>query len=91
MKAAVINLRVRPEQRDLIDQAAESLGTSRTDFMLEAACLRAQDVLLDRTYFAMNAKAFAAFAALLDQPSVSNPGLTRLLETPSPWSRKTSE
>jgi uncharacterized protein (DUF1778 family) len=91
MKAAVINLRVRPEQRDLIDQAAASLGTSRTDFVLEAACLRAQDVLLERTYFAVNAKAFAAFASLLDQPSVPNPGLTRLLETPSPWSRKTSE
>lgn len=91
MKATVINLRARPEQRDLIDQAAESLGTSRTDFMLEAACMRAHDVLLDRTYFALNAKAFTAFAALLDQPSAPNPGLMRLMETPLPWVAKKSK
>jgi len=90
VKAAVIRLRVRAEQRDLIDQAAELRGTSRTDFMLEAACQRAHDVLLDRTTFAMKAKAAAAFAAVLDQPSVPNPGLIRLMETSLPWDRTAS-
>jgi GNAT superfamily N-acetyltransferase len=31
-------------QRDLIDQAANLLGKNRSDFMLEAACERAQAV-----------------------------------------------
>jgi uncharacterized protein (DUF1778 family) len=38
MRDAAINLRARPEQRDLIDQAARLLGKNRSDFMLEAAC-----------------------------------------------------
>jgi uncharacterized protein (DUF1778 family) len=47
MRVAVINLRASPEQRDLIDRAASLLGDSRSDFILEAACERAQSVLLD--------------------------------------------
>jgi uncharacterized protein (DUF1778 family) len=46
MRDAAINLRSRPEQRDLIDQAARLLGKNRSDFMLEAACNKAQSVLL---------------------------------------------
>ena len=46
-----INIRAKARQRDLIDQAAERLGRSRSDFMLEAACNRAEDVLLDHTFF----------------------------------------
>lgn len=42
MRDAAINLRARPEQRDLIDRAAKLLGRSRFDFMLQAACEKAQ-------------------------------------------------
>lgn len=42
MRVAAINLRALAEQRDLIDQAARVLGKNRSDFMLEAACERAQ-------------------------------------------------
>lgn len=42
MRDAVINLRALPEQCDLIDYAANLLGKSRSDFMLEAACERVQ-------------------------------------------------
>lgn len=37
MRDAAINLRARPDQRDLIDQAAAVLGKTRSDFMLETA------------------------------------------------------
>lgn len=47
MRDAIINLRARPEERDLIDRAAKLLGKSRSHFMLEAACDKAQSVLLD--------------------------------------------
>lgn len=43
MRAVVINLRAKPEQRDLIDQAETLLGRDRSDFMLEAACERASE------------------------------------------------
>ena len=45
LRDAAINLRALPEQRDLIDHAATLLGKNRSDFMLEAACERAQAVV----------------------------------------------
>jgi uncharacterized protein (DUF1778 family) len=42
-----INILAEPEQRDLIDEAAARLGRSRSDFMLDAACRKAEDVLLE--------------------------------------------
>lgn len=50
MRDAAINLRALPQQRDLIDQAAQMLGKNRSDFMLEAACERAQSILLDQVF-----------------------------------------
>ena len=85
MRNAAINLRARGEQRDLIDQAASLLGKNRTDFMLEASCEKAQSVLLDQVFFALDPKAFKRFIALLEQPPKSNPALERLLVTPLPW------
>ena len=46
-EAVSINIRAKAKQRDLIDQAANSLGRSRSDFMLEAAYREAESVLLD--------------------------------------------
>ena len=54
MRDAVINLRARPEQRDLIDRAAKLLGKSRSDFVLEAACAKAQSVLPDQIFFRLD-------------------------------------
>ena len=64
MRDAAINLRALPEQRDLIDQAASLLGKNRSDFMLEAACDRAQAVLLDQVFFSLDAKKFREFNAM---------------------------
>lgn len=50
MRDASINLRAMPEQRDLIDQAANLLGKNRSDFMLEAACERAKAIILDQVF-----------------------------------------
>jgi len=84
-KPVSINIRAKARQRDLIDQAAERLGRSRSDFMLEAACNRAEDVLLDQTFFALEADAFARFQAMLDAPPAQNERLRRFLSEKSPW------
>lgn len=85
MRDAAINLRALPEQRDLIDQAASLLGKNRSDFMLEAACERAQSVLLDQVYFRLDADKFQKFMDLLDAPPQPNPGLERLMSPKAPW------
>ena len=85
MRDAAINLRARPEQRDLIDQAAQILGKNRSDFMLEVACERAKSVLIDQVFFNLDTERFEAFNALLDAPVAANPGLERLMAVKAPW------
>ena len=80
-----INIRAKRTQRDLIDQAAELLGKTRSDFMLETACREAEDVLLDQRVFVLDAEAFAKFQALLDAPPADNPKLRKLMATKAPW------
>lgn len=85
--AVSINIRAKVRQRDLIDQAAERLGRSRSDFMLEAACNKAEDVLLDQAFFTVNAGTFAQVQALLDKPLPATGKLRRLLKTQAPWEK----
>jgi uncharacterized protein (DUF1778 family) len=80
-----INIRAKRKQRDLIDQAAELLGKSRSDFMLDIACREAEDVLLDQRLFTLDPEAFAAFQAQLDASPSDNPNLRKLMATKAPW------
>lgn len=86
MRDAAINLRALPEQRDLIDRAASLIGKNRSDFMLEAACDRAQAVVLDQVFFSLDADKFKQFTAMLDAPPGPNSGLERLMTVKAPWS-----
>jgi uncharacterized protein (DUF1778 family) len=88
VRDAAINLRARPEQRDLIDQAARLLGKNRSDFMLEAACDRAQSVMLDQVFFSLSADKFRQFTQLLEAPPAQNAGLERLMAIKAPWGKK---
>jgi uncharacterized protein (DUF1778 family) len=88
MRDAAINLRAKPEQRDLIDQAASMLGKNRSDFMLEAACDRAQSVLLDQVYFRLDERRLKDFVRLLDAPPAANAGLERLMAVKAPWAER---
>lgn len=88
MRDAAINLRALPEQRDLIDRAAQLLGKNRSDFMLEAACDKAQAVLLDQVFFNLDAERFPQFIDLLDAPPAPNPGLERLMALTAPWAKE---
>ena len=72
-----LNLRIPATARNLIDRAAESSGKTRTDFILEAARRAAEDVLLDRTIFAVSPEVYAEFLARLDAAPQPNE-LTRM-------------
>jgi uncharacterized protein (DUF1778 family) len=85
MRDAPINLRALPEQRDLIDHAANLMGKNRSDFMLEAACDRAKAVVLDQVFFNLDAQKFQEFTAMLDAPTQPNPGFEHLMAIVPPW------
>jgi uncharacterized protein (DUF1778 family) len=80
-----LNLRIKPEDRRLIDRAAQLTGKTKTDFVLEAARRAAEDALLDRTLFLAGPEAFEAFRARLDEQPHPNDRLRRSLQTPAPW------
>ena len=84
-RGKTINLRASLKQKLLIDRAAELLGRTRSDFMLETACREAKMLLLDGRYFGHSSDAFKRFTAILDKPPASNPKLRRLLQTKAPW------
>ena len=84
-KREALNLRIRPQVRELIDRAAELAGKNRTDFVLDAARRAAEDTLLDRTIFTVNPKAYRQFLARLDAPPKPNKRLLRSMQTPPPW------
>ena len=84
-KIAPINIRALEEQRTLIDKAASRLNKTRSDFMLEAACQEAENVLLDQRLFLADENTFNAFYALLDAPVAGNEALRQLLNQKSPW------
>jgi uncharacterized protein (DUF1778 family) len=86
-RGETINLRASQRQKHLIDRAAEALGRTRSDFMLDTACREAESVLLDRRYFSLSEDEFKKFAAMLDRPPKDNPRLRRLLHTKAPWDR----
>jgi uncharacterized protein (DUF1778 family) len=84
-KRQSLNLRIKPNERGLIDRAAKMLGKNRTDFMLDAARRAAEEALLDRTIFTVTPKAYAEFLARLDAPPQPNERLRRTMRTSAPW------
>jgi uncharacterized protein (DUF1778 family) len=80
-----LNIRIKPELRGLIDRAAGLLGKTRTDFVLEASRLAAEEALLDRTLFTLREDDFRAFVALLDAPPAENQRLRKLMQSTPPW------
>lgn len=84
-KRSTLNIRIKPEERGLIDEAARVLGKTRTDFILDAARRMAEDTLLDRTLIKVSPEAYAEFLALLDAPAKPNERLSRLMNAPLPW------
>jgi uncharacterized protein (DUF1778 family) len=87
-KRSTLNIRITPEERGLIDEAARVLGKTRTDFILDAARRMAEDTLLDRTLIKVSPEVHAEFLAKLDAPPQPNERLVRLMNAPLPWKTK---
>lgn len=82
-----INMRADLQKRNLIDIGAKISGRDRTSFILDAACQRAEELILDQRLFILDNAAFDAFEqALHDNPVRDNKCLQQLLETPDVWS-----
>ena len=84
-----IHLRARSQDRTLIDQAAELVGTNRSQFMMASALKEAKNILLDQSTIYADAKTFQAVMDWMDAaatPSESD-GMKRILQAKVPWQR----
>jgi uncharacterized protein (DUF1778 family) len=84
-KRETLNLRIKPQVRGLIDRAAQAVGKNRTDFVLDAARMAAEEALLDRSVFRVSPKVYSEFLSQLDAPPKPNRRLRRSLQATAPW------
>lgn len=84
-KSAPINMRVEPEQQQMLNRAAALTHKDRTTFIMEAACQRAEEVLLDQRLFQLDEEQFQQFQAALDAPVEEITALRELLAKRPPW------
>lgn len=80
-----LNLRIRAEERTLIDRAAAMLGKTRTDFVLDAARRAAVETVTEQTLFRVDPEAFEKFEAALQRPASVNRKLSKTMQTRAPW------
>lgn len=80
-----LNLRIPAAERNLIDRAAESVGKTRTTFILEAARRAAEEALLDRALMVVSPEAYDEFLKRLDRPAQPNERLQRTMQSNAPW------
>jgi uncharacterized protein (DUF1778 family) len=78
------NLRVSPADDDLFRQAAELVGESVSEFLVESGRARAESIIADRTEFEIDRSAWKAFLTELDRPAEVNPALVELMRRPRP-------
>ncbi|TAL90346.1 MAG: DUF1778 domain-containing protein [Candidimonas sp.] len=87
IKRDTLSLRIRPEERNLIDQAAKVRGKNRTDFVLDAARAAAEEALLDQAIISASPQAYAAFLSRLDAPPHPNERLRKTMQSTAPWDK----
>ncbi|MEB0135216.1 DUF1778 domain-containing protein [Actimicrobium sp. CCC2.4] len=84
---ATITVRMSVDVRELIDRAAALQNKIRTDFMLDASCIAARQVLLAQVFFQISEEQMKAFDAVTAEPMSKNAAIQKLLASRSPWER----
>ena len=86
-KRETLNIRIKPEERSFIDRAARIRGKNRTDFILDAVRVAAEEALYDQSIIMADPEAYAKFLALLDMPPRINERLRKTMQTAAPWDK----
>jgi uncharacterized protein (DUF1778 family) len=87
-RSARLGLRATPEQEAVLRRAADVAHKSLTDFILDSACLAAEQTLLDQRLFMASGSQYQSLMDLLDRPEQSNTGLADLFSRKVAWDTK---
>lgn len=82
-RSARFNLRATKKQERLIKLGAEQMQSTVSTFLLESACLRAEEALAAKQHFELKLAQWNAFLAALDRSPRDKPNLRKLLTEPS--------
>lgn len=83
IRSEKIDIRVTPEAKRILQEAARERHTSVSHFVLQSAIDSATTVLAERSRFLLNTQQWEAFMAALDAPPTKHSRMERLLNEPS--------
>lgn len=86
IKTERLNIRTTQKEKELVEQAARLTHVSASQFVLRAALVSAEDVLMDQNRFVLSPEGMRAFTDMLDRPARAIPALTEAASKPSPFS-----
>lgn len=84
-KSQRIDLRTNDRQQDVLRRAAAATDSNLSEFILNSAVDRAEKVLADRRWFAVNEEQWGAFKAALDAPVSAKDRFEKLARRESPF------
>jgi uncharacterized protein (DUF1778 family) len=82
-KECRMNLRTTRRKREIIESAAELAGQNLTDFIIDSAYDKAEQLLAEQRHFELPADQWTAFLAALDRPTSVPTRLAKLISEPS--------
>lgn len=75
-----IPLRVKPEEKALIEQGARARGLTVTDFLLTNGLREAERALCERTLFTLDDETYNHFMSVLERPARVVPEIHQKIE-----------
>jgi uncharacterized protein (DUF1778 family) len=90
-KSEKLDLRLTPATKRVLQSAAAVSHRSVSEFVLESAMARAEEILPDRQHIGLGAEQWSAFQTALDAPPRALPRLAKLLAEPSVFETPDSE
>lgn len=80
-----INLRATEEELAMIDYAVSLPKKNRTDFIIEQAVNKAQNIILDQCIFVLDEARYQAFIEQLEALVQNENGRQRLMDMKAEW------
>ncbi len=85
--SAVLSVRVSPDEKAMLQLAADQTHSTVSEFMRRKALEEAEDAMMQRTVVMIPADQWDAFEALLKAPAQEIPALKELAHRTPVWER----
>ncbi len=87
LTTSVLSVRVNPDERAVLEAAAEQAHTNLSDFIRRKALAAAEADVVNRTVVTIPARDWEAFESWQRQPAEPIPALAALMQRPLTWER----